>query len=168
MWDDFNWAEQDNSNSLQISKSLNVLKITTNYFLRDLLSARVPSGSAFCPASLLPHASMCNWRGSPLQLRAMGKQLKKYFVAGLEPKGFNYDSPLGTVFLVRSAGSDSGLDLGATSCKQTETETGGVRETLLLSPRCTVASRINKLVAQELLQSFNIVSPNETKWKRWK
>lgn len=106
------------------------------------------SGYAFCPASQLPHASMCNWRGSPLQLRAMGKQLKKYFVAGFEPKGFNYDSPLGTVFLVRSAGSDSGLDLGATSCKQTETET------LLLSPRCTVANRINKLVAQELLKSL--------------
>lgn len=58
-----------------------------------------------------------------MQLRAMGKQLKKYFVAGLQPKGINYDSLLGTVFLARSAGSGSGLCLGATSCKQT----GGVR-----------------------------------------
>lgn len=58
----------------------------------------------------------------------MGKQLKKYSVAGLEPKGINYNSLVGTVFLVRSVGSASGLCLGATSCKQTERETGRVRE----------------------------------------
>lgn len=58
----------------------------------------------------------------------MGKQLKKYFVTGLQPKGINYNSLLGIVFLVRSVGSASGLYLGATSCKQTKRETGAVRE----------------------------------------
>ncbi len=71
---------------------------------------------------------MCNWRRGTLQLRAMGKQLKKYFVAGPQPKGINYNSLLGTVFLVCSVGSASGLCLGATSRKQTDKETDRVRE----------------------------------------
>lgn len=57
----------------------------------------------------------------------MGKQLKKYFVAGLQPKGINYTSPLGTDPAVRSVGSGSELCLGATSCKQIARETGTVR-----------------------------------------
>lgn len=52
----------------------------------------------------------------------MGKQLKKYFVTGFQPKGINNNSLLGTVFLVCSVGSGIGLCLGATSCKQKESE----------------------------------------------
>lgn len=50
----------------------------------------------------------------------MGKQLKKYFAAGVQLKGINNNSLLGRVFLLRSVGSESGLYLGATNRKQTE------------------------------------------------
>lgn len=50
----------------------------------------------------------------------MGKQLKKYFAAGLQLKGINNKSLLGRVFLLWSVGSESGLYLGATNRKQTE------------------------------------------------
>lgn len=50
----------------------------------------------------------------------MGKQLKKYFAAGLQLKGINNNSLLGRVFLLQSVGSESGLYLGATNRKQTE------------------------------------------------
>lgn len=57
-----------------------------------------------------------------MQLRAMGKQLKKYFAIGLQPKGIKYNSLLGTVFLVQSFGSWSGLCVDVTHCKRTERE----------------------------------------------
>lgn len=88
----------------------------------------------------------------------MGKQLKKYFVAGLQLKGINYNSLLGTVFLVRSVGSGSGLYLGATSCKQTERKRGRVREMGGVITSSMVANRIIKIVAQVLLQSFHIMA----------
>lgn len=50
----------------------------------------------------------------------MGKQLKKYFAAGLQLKGINNNSLLGRVFLLQSVGSESGLYLGATNRMQTE------------------------------------------------
>lgn len=97
----------------------------------------------------LPLALMCSWRGRTMQLRAMGKQLKKYFAIGLQPKGIKYNSLLGTVFLVQSFGSWSGLCVDVTHCKRTERE-----KLLLLLWWCTVPNRTIKI----LLQSFNIVT----------
>ncbi|KAI4817949.1 hypothetical protein KUCAC02_011318, partial [Chaenocephalus aceratus] len=48
--------------------------------------------------------------------KGYGKQLKKYFVAGLKPKGINYKSLLGTVFLVRSVGPSEKRPPGALYC----------------------------------------------------
>lgn len=53
-----------------------------------------------------------------------GKAIKEVFCHWTS--AINYNSLLGTVFLAHSVGSESGLCLGATSCKQTEG--GGEKE----------------------------------------
>lgn len=108
---DYDRTEKQNMLKLINSESINWSSQET---FQTLHAVRIP-----CTPFVTSLAPSCNWRQSPLQLRAMGKQLKKYFVAGLQPKGINYNSLLGTDPATRSVGSGSELCLGATSCKQT-------------------------------------------------
>lgn len=61
----------------------------------------------FCIANCLTDEQL---ERSTLNLRTMGKQLKKYFVTGLQPKGFNNNSLLGTVFLLSQGLACVGCD----------------------------------------------------------